>query len=209
MRIDAARRGGSRRLLVDLTTAEFCDSTGLRALIGCRLEIVAGGGRMVVAALDDSAVGRMFALAGAHELLPVYEDAAGAGGARARADLSSAAVLLALGAAVMHAAWTLLLARAPDTDAATAAALAIAVVVFAPFAVLGWDVEAAALPYIALSAAFELGFFATLALALRSRRGRRRLPALARRRRRCWCSLVGVDRARASTRARRRRSASA
>ena len=57
----------------------------------------------------------------------------------------------------MHAAWTLLLARAPDTDAATAAALAIAVVVFAPFAALAWDVEAAAVPYIALSAAFELG----------------------------------------------------
>ncbi len=75
VRIDAARRGGARRLLVDLTTAEFCDSTGLRALIGCRLEIVAGGGRMVVAALDDSAVGRMFALAGAHELMPVYGSA--------------------------------------------------------------------------------------------------------------------------------------
>ena len=69
---------------------------------------------------------------------------------------------------MLHAAWTLLLARAPDTDAATAAALAIAVVVFAPFAALGWDVEAAAVPYIALSAAFELGFFASLALALRS-----------------------------------------
>jgi drug/metabolite transporter (DMT)-like permease len=68
----------------------------------------------------------------------------------------------------MHAAWTLLLARAPDTDAATAAALAIAVVVFAPFAALGWDVEGAAVPYIALSAVFELGFFAMLALALRS-----------------------------------------
>ena len=39
---------------------------------------------------------------------------------------------------------------------------------FAPFAVLGWDVEAEAVPYIALSAVFELGFFATLALALRS-----------------------------------------
>ena len=69
---------------------------------------------------------------------------------------------------MLHAAWTLLLARAPDTDAATAAALAIAVVVFAPFAALSWDVEAAAVPYIALSAVFELGFFAALALALRS-----------------------------------------
>jgi drug/metabolite transporter (DMT)-like permease len=68
----------------------------------------------------------------------------------------------------MHAAWTLLLARAPDSQTATAAALAIAIVVFAPFAALGWDGEAAAIPYIALSAAFELGFVATLGLALRS-----------------------------------------
>ena len=29
---------------------------------------------MVVAAHEESAVGRMFALAGAHEVLPVYED---------------------------------------------------------------------------------------------------------------------------------------
>lgn len=68
----------------------------------------------------------------------------------------------------MHAAWTLLLARAPDSETATAAALAIAIVVFAPFAALGWDVDAAAVPYLMLSAAFELGFFATLGLALRS-----------------------------------------
>jgi len=74
VRIDAARRNGSRRLLVDLTTAEFCDSSGLRAMIGCQQEVAASGGRMAVAAHQDSAVGRMFALAGAHELLPVYED---------------------------------------------------------------------------------------------------------------------------------------
>ncbi len=59
--------------MVDLTAAEFCDSTGLRALVGCRREVVAGGGRMAVAVLEDSAVARMFALAGAHELMPVYD----------------------------------------------------------------------------------------------------------------------------------------
>ena len=74
VRIDTARRNGSRRLLIDLTTAEFCDSSGLRALIGCRQEVAGAGGRMVVAAHEESAVGRMFALAGAHEVLPVYED---------------------------------------------------------------------------------------------------------------------------------------
>jgi anti-sigma B factor antagonist len=75
VRIDATRRDGARRVLLDLTTADFCDSTGLRALIGCRQEVVAHGGRMAVAVQADSAVGRMFALAGAHELLPVYEGA--------------------------------------------------------------------------------------------------------------------------------------
>src|SRR5215207_4823698 len=74
VRIDAARRAGARRLLIDMTTADFCDSTGLRALIGCRQEIVAGGGRMAVAARVDSAVGRMFSIAGAYEMLAVYED---------------------------------------------------------------------------------------------------------------------------------------
>src|SRR4051794_36097881 len=73
VRIDAARRGGARRLAIDLTAAEFCDSTGLRALVGCHHEVVAGGGRMALAVLEESAVARMFALAGAHELMPVYD----------------------------------------------------------------------------------------------------------------------------------------
>jgi anti-sigma B factor antagonist len=73
VKIDTARRNGARRLVIDLTTAEFCDSTGLRALVGCRQEIMATGGRLGVAVLAESAVARMFALAGAEELLPVYE----------------------------------------------------------------------------------------------------------------------------------------
>jgi anti-anti-sigma factor len=72
-RIDAARRAGARRLVIDLTAAEFCDSTGLRALVGCRHEVVADGGRMALAVLQGSAVARLFALAGAHELMPVYD----------------------------------------------------------------------------------------------------------------------------------------
>lgn len=84
--------------------------------------------------------------------------------------LPASAVALALGAAVLHAAWTLLLARARDTEAATAMALLAAVLLFAPVAALTWDVDSAAIPYIALSAAFELGFVVTLALALRGGR---------------------------------------
>jgi anti-anti-sigma factor len=72
-RIDAARRAGARRMVIDLTAADFCDSTGLRALVGCRHEVVADGGRMALAVLPESAVGRLFALAGAHELMPVYD----------------------------------------------------------------------------------------------------------------------------------------
>ena len=75
VRIDASRRNGSRRVLVDLTTAEFCDSVGLRALIGSHHEMAASRGRMAVAVRGDGAVGRLFALAGASELLEVYDDA--------------------------------------------------------------------------------------------------------------------------------------
>jgi anti-sigma B factor antagonist len=74
VRIDAARRNGSRRTLVDLTTAEFCDSAGLRALIGSHREMAAHGRRLAIAALEDSAVGRLFVLAGAHELLEIHSD---------------------------------------------------------------------------------------------------------------------------------------
>src|SRR5215210_5074870 len=74
VRIDGARRAGARRVLVDLTATEFCDSTGLRALIGSRQELAVQGGRMAVTAPEDGAVGRLFALAGAHELLEIHAD---------------------------------------------------------------------------------------------------------------------------------------
>ena len=75
VRIDAARHEGTRRMVVDLTTAGFCDSVGLRALIGSHQEMAAQGGRLALAVREDSAVGRLFALAGAHELLEVHADA--------------------------------------------------------------------------------------------------------------------------------------
>jgi hypothetical protein len=77
------------------------------------------------------------------------------------------ALALALGAAVVHAVWNLLLARADDTEAATAVALGLSVLLFAVPAILLWDVEADAWPYLAASAAFEVGYVATLAGALR------------------------------------------
>jgi drug/metabolite transporter (DMT)-like permease len=80
--------------------------------------------------------------------------------------VATGAFALALGAAVIHAAWNLLLAGAEDTDAATAVVLALGVALYAPVALLTWDVEPGAWPYVAGSAAFELGYVATLAAGL-------------------------------------------
>ena len=77
------------------------------------------------------------------------------------------ALFLALAAAFVHAFWNLLLARASDPQSATAVALAVAVLAFAPAAALLGDVETAAWPYIAGSAAFHLVYFALLGAAYR------------------------------------------
>jgi drug/metabolite transporter (DMT)-like permease len=77
--------------------------------------------------------------------------------------VATGAVALALAAAVLHAVWNLLLARAPDTDAATAVAFGLGVALFALPALAAWELDASAWPYVAASAAFELGYVATLA----------------------------------------------
>jgi drug/metabolite transporter (DMT)-like permease len=68
-----------------------------------------------------------------------------------------------LAAAALHAAWNALVAGARDTHATTAVALLAGAVAFAPPAALTWDVDGAAWPYIAASAALELAYFALLA----------------------------------------------
>jgi drug/metabolite transporter (DMT)-like permease len=77
------------------------------------------------------------------------------------------AFLLALGAAFVHALWNLLIARARDPEAAGAVALLTAVVVFSPLVAVTWELEAEALPYIAVSSALELVYFALLGAAYR------------------------------------------
>jgi drug/metabolite transporter (DMT)-like permease len=77
------------------------------------------------------------------------------------------AFLLALAAAALHAGWNILVARAEDVRAATTVALVLSVVLFAPVAVATWDVEAAAVPWIALSAVLELAYFLLLTAAYR------------------------------------------
>jgi drug/metabolite transporter (DMT)-like permease len=79
----------------------------------------------------------------------------------------TSALVLALGAAVFHALWNVLLARARDPEAATAVALVVAALAFAPVAALTWDVDRGAWPWIAASAGFELVYFVLLAAAYR------------------------------------------
>jgi drug/metabolite transporter (DMT)-like permease len=77
--------------------------------------------------------------------------------------MSTAALILVLTSAALHATWNALVAGARDTHATTAAALAAGALVLALPAALTWDVDAAAWPYIAASATLELAYFALLA----------------------------------------------
>lgn len=79
--------------------------------------------------------------------------------------MAASALALALAAAVAHAVWNLLLAKARDVEAATATTFALAVALYAPIAAARWDVAAEAVPYMAVSAAFELAYLALLAFA--------------------------------------------
>lgn len=79
--------------------------------------------------------------------------------------MPASALALALGAAALHAAWNVLLARARDVRAATTVALVLGVLLFAPVAATTWRVELSALPWIAASAVLEIGYFALLTTA--------------------------------------------
>ena len=64
---------------------------------------------------------------------------------------------------MLHAVWNLLLAGARDPEAAAAVALPISAVICAPLAAIWWELDAAALPFVAASSALELAYFALLA----------------------------------------------
>jgi drug/metabolite transporter (DMT)-like permease len=82
--------------------------------------------------------------------------------------LSTAALLLALGSAFLHAGWNVLLAGARDIEATTAVTLLVAVVGAAPFAIATWDVEPLGYAYAIPSASLELAYIALLAYAYRT-----------------------------------------
>ena len=71
--------------------------------------------------------------------------------------------MLALAAAVVHATWNLLLSDEADTHSASAVALVMGTVVFAPVSLIGWRLDASVLPYMASSSVLELIYLALLA----------------------------------------------
>src|SRR4051812_22788436 len=81
--------------------------------------------------------------------------------------MSTTALVLALAAAFVHALWNILLARAPDVESATAVALLTAEIVFLPVALVTWDVQASAWPYIVAGGFLQITYFALLATAYR------------------------------------------
>jgi len=82
--IDAARIHRVKRLMIDMTGVDFCDSTGLRALMGASAEMRVSGGRLAIVCLPDGAVSRLFDIVGLRESLRVFDtpDAAMAAVAR-------------------------------------------------------------------------------------------------------------------------------
>ena len=75
------------------------------------------------------------------------------------------ALALALAAAVVHALWNLLTARAGESQVAAGVALGAGALAFAPVAALTWDVGAEVAPYAVASVALELAYLTLLATA--------------------------------------------
>lgn len=66
---EAAARVPRPRVVIDLVDLDFCDSTGLRALVGAVKEVEVLGGRAVVAARPGGPLERLLELAGLREFL--------------------------------------------------------------------------------------------------------------------------------------------
>jgi drug/metabolite transporter (DMT)-like permease len=81
--------------------------------------------------------------------------------------LPLAALALALGSAVLHAAWNLLLGRARDVQAATAATFLVSVALALPFAVAWWHADVSVWPWALASTLLEVVYVVALALAYR------------------------------------------
>ena len=61
------------RVLLDLSEVEFCDSTGLRALIGAVRELEIGGGKAALAVIPGGSLDRLLQLTGLHEFTRIAD----------------------------------------------------------------------------------------------------------------------------------------
>src|SRR3954464_596768 len=77
------------------------------------------------------------------------------------------ALALALGSAVLHAVWNLLLGRARDVQAATAATFVLALAIALPCAVVWWQADASVWPYALASTLLETVYVLALVHAYR------------------------------------------
>ncbi len=82
--------------------------------------------------------------------------------------MPASALALALGSAVLHAAWNLLLGRARDVQAAAAATFLLSIALAAPFAAVWWHADASVWPYALASAFCEAVYIVALAYAYRT-----------------------------------------
>ena len=76
-----------------------------------------------------------------------------------------AALAIALASAVIHSLWNLVIARSPDNQATTAVAIAAGTLVALPLALLRWNVQPDAWPWIVASSLLELAYFWLLTTA--------------------------------------------
>jgi drug/metabolite transporter (DMT)-like permease len=81
--------------------------------------------------------------------------------------LPLSALTLALGSAVLHAVWNLLLGRARDVQAATAATMVLSTAIALPFALAWWHADASVWPWALASTLLETVYVIALALAYR------------------------------------------
>ena len=77
------------------------------------------------------------------------------------------ALVLALGSAVLHAIWNLLLGRARDLQAATAATFLLAFAIALPFAIVWWQADSSVWPYALASTILEVIYVLALVHAYR------------------------------------------
>lgn len=78
-----------------------------------------------------------------------------------------AALTLALGSAVLHALWNLLLGRARDVQAATAATFVVGTSIALPFALVWWSAKPSVWPWALASTLLEVVYCVALARAYR------------------------------------------